>query len=95
MDKFVIMVAYKPSVEVEINKSLLSDFVKKVTVYNYYLMTKDNYLSLVRSNKEKVIENYYSEMVKRSSDGKIILFVFCVWLLALTIRKFLVHLKVL
>lgn len=64
-------------------------------VWDYYSVTKENYLSLPWSNKEKMIKDYYLEMVKSSSDGKIILFVFCVWLLAMTIRKFLKYLKVL
>ena len=43
-------------------------------VWDYYSVTKENYLSLPWSNKEKMIKDYYLEMVKSSSDGKIICF---------------------
>ena len=71
-----MMVESTPSVEVDTNESLLSDYMKKVTVWDYYSMTKENYLSLPRTNQEKMIREYYSEMVKRSSDGKIVFICF-------------------
>ena len=67
-----MMVESTPSVEFDINKSLLSD----LTVWDYYSMTKENYLSLPQSNKEKIIRECYSQMVKRSSDDKIIFIFF-------------------
>ena len=45
-----MMVESTPSVEVDTNESLLSDYMKKVTVWDYYSMTKENYLSLPRTN---------------------------------------------
>ena len=47
--------------------------MSKVIVWDYYSMTKESYLALSRPEKEKMIKNYYSEIIKRPSDEKIFL----------------------
>lgn len=47
--------------------------MSKVMVWDYYSVTKESYLARSRSEKEKMIKNYYSEIIKRPSDEKIFL----------------------
>ena len=47
--------------------------MSKVMIWDYYSVTKESYLTRSRSEKEKMIKNYYSEIIKRPSDEKIFL----------------------
>ena len=63
MGKFIALVDCAPSVELQISEDLLESFMKKVTVWDYYV-TKERYLAL------SYIKQDYFEMVIKSSDGK-------------------------
>ena len=52
-------------------KICCNNLCPKVMVWDYYSMTKESHLALSRSEKEKMIKNYYSEIIKRPSDEKI------------------------
>ena len=80
MDKFTALVDSAPSVEVQINEDLLQSFMKKVTVWDYYI-TKERYLARSWEEKENYMKQYYTEMVKRSSDGKSSFFTFLIFLI--------------
>ena len=72
MDKLINLV--DSAVEVNINENLLQQFT--VTVLDYNSASWENYLAPPRDEKEKIVRNYYSEILKRSQDGKSIHF-FC------------------
>lgn len=63
MGKFIALVDSAPSAELQTNEDLLESFMKKVTVWDYYV-TKERYLAL------SYIKQDYFEMVIKSSDGK-------------------------
>lgn len=63
MGKFIALVDCAPSAELQISEDLLESFMKKVTVWDYYV-TKERYLAL------SYIKQDYFEMVIKSSDGK-------------------------
>ena len=69
MGKFIALVDCAPSVELQISEDLLESFMKKVTVWDYYV-TKERYLALSWEKKENHIKQDYIEMVIKSSDGK-------------------------
>lgn len=62
MDKLINLV--DSTVEVNNHENFLQQFVPKVTVWDYNSMSWENYLALPRDEKEKIIRNYYSEMLK-------------------------------
>ena len=70
MGKFIALVDSAPSAELQINEDLLESFMKKVTVWDYYNITKERYLALSWEKKENHIKQDYIEMVVLSSDGK-------------------------
>ena len=69
MDKFITLVDSALSVEMQIKEDLLQSFMRKVTVWDYYV-TKGRYLALSWEEKESYTKKFYTEMVKRSLDGK-------------------------
>ena len=70
MDEFIALVDSAPFPEVQINEDLLQCFMKKVTIWYYHSVTKERYLALSSEENENHITQYYTEMVKRSSDSK-------------------------
>ena len=44
--------------------------MNKIMVWDYNSMSKENYLALTRDQKEKIIRDYYSDMLKRLPDDK-------------------------
>ena len=74
MDELINLVY--SAVEVNIHENLLQQFMSKVTVWEYNSMSWENYLALPWDEKDRIIRNYYSEMLKRPQDGKII-YIFC------------------
>ena len=73
MDKLISLV--DSAVDGNIDEKLLQQFMSKVTVWEYNSISRENYLAPPGDEKEKIIRNYYSEMLKRLQDDKIILFV--------------------
>ena len=56
--------------------------MKKVTIWNYFAISKQTYLSMSEKEKRERISKYYSDMKSRQSTGKpykffIYLFCFC------------------
>ena len=72
MDKLISLV--DSAVDGNIDEKLLQQFISKVTVLEYNSISRENYLAPPWDEKEKIIRNYYSEMLKRLQDDKIILF---------------------
>ena len=51
------------------DKQLFGQFMKKVAVWNFANISKENYLSLSFDDKEKIIRQYYHDM-KAQSGGE-------------------------
>lgn len=79
MGKFIVLVDSAPSAELQISEDLLVSFMKKVTLWDYYV-TKERYLALSWEKKENLIKQDYFEMVIKSSDGKSSFLTFLIFL---------------
>ena len=60
----------KTSVEETFDENLFIEFMKKVAIWDYFAITKQNYLSLSEQEKRDKISKYYSDMKSRKSGGK-------------------------
>ena len=62
------------------DKQLFSEFMKRVTIWDYANISRENYLSLSHDDKEKIIRQYYFD-IKARSGGKFepIYCLFCLW----------------
>ena len=52
-----------------LDAQLFTQFMKKVSVWDYANISKENYLSLSYNDKEKIIKQYYFHM-KSQSGGE-------------------------
>ena len=48
--------------ENEIDEKLFVEFMQKVTIWDYFAITKNHYLSLPESEKREKIQKYYFDM---------------------------------
>ena len=60
--------------EEAINENLFLEYMQKVTIWDYFAITKQQYLCLPESEKLEKINKYYFDMKSRSSSGKIFCF---------------------
>ena len=66
----------KISVEETFVENRFIEFMKKVAIWDYFAITKQNYLSLSEQEKRDKISKYYSDMKSRKSGGKYIFVIF-------------------
>ena len=59
----------------EFDEKVFIEFMKQVTIWDYYGLSKDNYLALPEPEKRVKISQYYSDM-KSKSGGEFFLFNF-------------------
>ena len=75
----------KTSVEEAFDKNLFIEFMNKVAIWDYFAISKNNYLTLSEHEKKDKISKYHSDMKSRKSGGKhlfvflFVLFVF-IWI---------------
>ena len=62
------------TVEETLDENLFIEFMKKVTIWDYYAITKAHYLTLPEEGKKDKISRYYSDMKSRKIDGKLFCF---------------------
>ena len=62
------------TVEETLNENLFIEFMKKVTIWDYYAITKAHYLTLLEEEKKDKISRYYSDMKSREIGGKLFCF---------------------
>ena len=60
----------KTSVEESFDEKLFIEFVKKVSIWNYFGITKQTYLTMSEQEKRDKISKYYSDMKSRQSSGE-------------------------
>ena len=66
----------KTSVEEAFDENLFIEFMKKVAIWDYFAISKNDYLTLSEQEKRDKISKYYSDMKSRNSGGKHIFGVF-------------------
>ena len=62
------------TVEETFDENLFIEFMKKVTIWDYYAITKAHYLTLPQEEKKDKISRYYSDMKSRKIGGKLLCF---------------------
>ena len=58
------------TVEEAFDENLFIEFMKKVAIWDYFAISKQNYLVMSEKEKRERISKYYSEMKSRQSTGK-------------------------
>ena len=68
----------KTSVEEVFDENLFIEFLKKVAIWDYFAVSKNDYLTLSEQEKRDKISKYYFDMKSRKSGGKhlFVLFIF-------------------
>ena len=64
------------TVEETFDENLFIEFMKKVTIWDYYAITKAHYLTLPEEEKKDKISRYYSGMKTRKIGGKLFVSLF-------------------
>ena len=62
------------TVEETFDENLFIEFVKKVTIWDYFAITKAHYLTLPEEKKKDKISRYYLDIKSRKIGGKTFLF---------------------
>ena len=62
------------TVEETFDENLFIEFMKKVTIWDYFAITKAHYLTLPEEEKKDKISRYYLDMKSRKIGGKTFLF---------------------
>ena len=65
------------SIEENFDEKTFVDFMKKVSIWDYYCISKQAYLEMSEKEKREKISNYYSDMNSRKSTGEFSFFFFC------------------
>ena len=65
------------SIEENFDEKTFVDFMKKVSIWDYYCISKQAYLEISEKEKREKISNYYSDMNSRKSTGEFSFFFFC------------------
>ena len=60
----------KTSVEESFDEKLFIEFMKKVSIWNYFGITKQTYLTMSEQEKRDKVSKYYSDMKSRQSSGE-------------------------
>ena len=55
--------------QVNFDKKIFLEFMKQVTVWEYFGLSKDSYLALSESEKRIKISKYYNEMKNKATGG--------------------------
>ena len=59
----------------EFDEKLFVEFMKKITIWNFFGISKEQYLAIPEQEKRVKISQYYSDMKSKSSGE--FLFLFC------------------
>ena len=74
----------KTSVEEVFDENLFIEFMKKVAIWDYFAISKNEFLTLSEQEKRDKISKYYSDMKSRESGGKHLFvffyFYFFIWI---------------
>ena len=62
------------TVEETFDENLFIEFMKKISIWDYYAITKAHYLTLPEEEKKDKISRYYSDMKSRKIGGKLFCF---------------------
>ena len=59
----------------EFDEKLFVEFMKKVTIWDFYGISKEQYLAIQEQEKRIKISQYYSDMKSKQSTGEFVFFV--------------------
>ena len=62
------------TVEETLDENVFIDFMKTITIWEYFEITKAHYLTLPEEEKKEKISRYYSDMKSRKIGGKLFVF---------------------
>ena len=62
------------TVEEKLDENVFLDFMKKITIWEYFGITKAHYLTLPYEKKKEKISRYYSDINSRKIGGKLFVF---------------------
>ena len=63
------------NIEETLNESLFLEFMRKVPIWDFFCIDKEEYLKMTEEEKKQKISHYYSAMQsRRVSDGKFFIF---------------------
>ena len=72
--------SFQATSENQIDEKIFLEYMRKVTIWDYFAITKTHYLSLPESEKLEKINKYYFDMKSRSCGGKMFCLFVCVFL---------------
>ena len=64
------------TVEETLDENVFIEFMKKITIWEYFGITKAHYLTLPEEEKKEKISRYYSDMKSRKIGGKLFVSLF-------------------
>ena len=59
----------------EFDEKLFVEFMKKITIWDIYGISKEQYLAIPEQEKRVKISQYYSDMKSKQSTGEFVFFV--------------------
>ena len=62
------------TVEETLDENVFIEFMNKITIWEYFRITKGHYLTLPEEEKKEKISRYYSDMNSRKIGGKLFVF---------------------
>ena len=62
------------TVEETLDENVFLEFMKRITIWEYFGITKAHYLTLPEEEKKEKISRYYSDMKSRKNGGKLFCF---------------------
>ena len=60
----------------EFDENLFVEFMKKITIWDFYGISKEQYLAIPEQEKRFKISQYYSDMKSKQSTGELWFFCF-------------------
>ena len=59
----------------EFDEKLFVEFMKKITIWDFYGISKEQYLAIPEQEKRFKVSQYYSDMKSKQSTGEFVFFV--------------------
>ena len=60
----------------EFDEKLFVEFMKRITIWDFYCISKEQYLAIPEQEKRFQISQYYSDMRSKQSTGEFCFFLF-------------------
>ena len=60
----------------EFDEKVFIEFMKQITIWDYFSITKEQYLAIPEQEKRVKISQYYSDMKSKTGGGEFLLYLF-------------------